>query len=258
MALPALDALEDLPSIDLGDLPIEVALAERYDLKCAGRLADIHRLVDILRTRAHVVHVEGRAHGLVTTVYYDTPEALSFWDHARKRRRRYKVRIRRYGDADAAFLEVKAKGSRGQTVKYRTPFEGAAGEDLSNDARAYVAGVLREHDDIDLPRALVARATTEFARATLVDLDRGERYTVDWDIRARVSGQEIRFDPTGVIIETKGLQPIPDSARTLRRAGFRRMPMSKYCLATAAADTSIAANDWIPAMRWFGLGRYSD
>ena len=66
-----------------------------------------------------VLDIDGTREFAYESVYFDTPDLLSYRLAAHDRRRRFKLRTRGYLDTDGAFLELKTRGSRSATVKDR-------------------------------------------------------------------------------------------------------------------------------------------
>ena len=77
------------------------------------------------RRDVRVLEIDGpRAASRYRSVYFDTPDLDSYLAAARRRRRRFKIRIRSYLDSGRHFLEVKTRGRaghHGQAPRRRTP-----------------------------------------------------------------------------------------------------------------------------------------
>lgn len=243
------DLTANLAPLSLAELPRDIELLERYDTKLAGPVHALRDLVDLLGREVRVLEVGGIRVARVRTNYFDTPETSLFRDHAQRRRRRYKVRIRRYDGSDEGFLEVKAKTNRRQTVKYRTPYTGW--DELDDGAIEFVAKALDEAYGMTPPPLLRPQLSTSFLRSTLVDEVHRERVTVDVELVATSAEKRVVFRPDGAIVEAKSDWAAPRATRGLQRLGFRAMPMSKYCMALSCADPDLPGNDWARAVRWF-------
>src|SRR5699024_3104427 len=105
--------------VTLEELTAEAELMTRVDRKYFVPLDVLGELLSRYSGLRVLQIGEERTHAY-ESLYFDTPGALFFRQHAQGRRRRYKVRIRTYADGEA-FLEVKAKSGRGDTVKNRVP-----------------------------------------------------------------------------------------------------------------------------------------
>lgn len=239
----------DLEPVGLADIPADLDLLERYDIKLAGRVGDLPAIMDLVGDRVCVLEVDGSPVAEVSTNYFDTPDSALFRAHAQRRRRRYKVRIRRYGEGSQGFLEVKAKTNRRQTVKYRESYQGW--DTLDESARQFVADAVYDSYGVGAPD-LVPRLSTHFQRSTLVELEKRERLTLDVEFVASVSDKRVVFRPDRVIVEGKSNRATPDLLKGLQRFGFREMPLSKYCMAITCGDPNLRGNEWTRAVRWFG------
>ena len=92
-------------------------LQDRVDAKYVLPVTALPALLDRLDHR--VLEIDGRRVFGYRSTYFDTPELRLFRDHVQQRRRRYKCRTREY-DTGLRMFEVKLKGPRGRTVKYRS------------------------------------------------------------------------------------------------------------------------------------------
>ncbi len=184
------------------------------------------------------------------SVYFDTPELLSYHQHAHGRRRRTKLRTRAYLDSGDCLLEFKRVGARGETIKERFPHPLAGRFDLDVDALAFARQKLGFCADASLRPSLV----TTYQRTTLVDTVRGSRITCDVDLRF-VGPTGATFGPlAGVaVLESKSQGGDSPADHTLRRMGVRPVSLSKYCAGLAVLDRRLPANRWNRELRtWFG------
>jgi hypothetical protein len=111
-----------LPAASLAEVIERSALQARVDHKylvplerfaeLAARLPDTYAVLEIDQLR-------GLAY---ESVYFDTPDLLTYRQHLQGRRHRYKVRTRAYLDSGVCMFEVKLKGRREQTIKARLPY----------------------------------------------------------------------------------------------------------------------------------------
>ncbi len=141
----ATSAIAALPAVGLDALTTEAALLTRVDRKyvvpmdaAASLLHDLQRSVDA----PAALEIEGERELAYRSVYFDTPDLLSFRLAAHGRRRRFKLRTRTYLDTGAAFLEMKTRGARGLTRKDRDAYDLDAADRLTAEARDDVAEAL--------------------------------------------------------------------------------------------------------------------
>lgn len=252
-AITRFDAqLGALPAVGLDDVE-QLSGQARFDQKFLISAEALERLIEPLATHLSVLEVDGARTVTYTSRYFDTPELLTYHAHRQGRRRRYKMRTRHYGDPGAAMLEVKCKGRRGQTVKYRRPHTSESPDLLNVDGVAFVAANLAAHYGFDAPDGLVASVRTRFERTTFVDLELGERLTVDRSLVVTgppgSKARHIAFDEGHAIVESKSISRHPRARRALHAAGARPGRLSKYCMGVVALRDDIAGNRWRRSLR---------
>lgn len=252
MRTTASAALDELSPVALDDVDA-VAAATRYDRKYLLGAPAVEHLITSLGGRFGALDIDGQRTFDYVSVYFDTTELATFRMHRQGRRRRYKIRTRHYGDPAATMLEVKCKGARGQTVKYRRPHTGSSPFHLDESGWAYVAATLRHHYGLDVELSELGpldwTLETTFSRSTLAALDIGERVTIDQRLAVRSPDAEIGFSDQWVIVEVKSPTRRSASGNALRAAGAREDRLSKYCLGVATAYRGIPANPWQRSLR---------
>lgn len=187
-----------------------------------------------------VLDIDGRREFGYESVYFDTSDLRLYRDAATSRRIRFKVRTRLYRDADVAVLEVKAKDGRGQTIKSRLDYCVEDRHRLTPAAHGFVDDVARCPG---IAATLQPVLTTQYLRATFVDVTPGARYTVDRGlVCTEPCGTQIGLDE--VIIETKSDGATSPIDRWLWKHGVRPVRISKYCTALAAMRPELPANKW--------------
>lgn len=248
-AAERVDAIARFGAIGLDALVSEAALMTRVDRKYLVPLADLDAIIALLPRETVALEIDGARNFAYESVYFDTPDLLSFTMAARPRRRRFKIRTRSYVDTGGTYLEIKTRGARGTTVKERTPYA-APGSALTDEALACVAEAF-EAIGVDESRSdeLGATLITRYDRATLLAPDRVARTTIDtglvWE---RPDGSGIAL-PTMAIVETKSPSQASLVDRLLWRHGHRPASISKYATGLAACTPGIARNRWARVLR---------
>ena len=158
--------------LSVAELTTRVEL--KYILPLAACPTFLHRLPDQLA----VLDIGGRRIFDYESVYFDTERFALYHQHVQGRRNRYKARVRSYCDSGDAMFEVKFKGRRGQTVKARLPYDFRCRGELTPEGREFLDTVIAEAYGFT-PPPLEPSLTTTYRRATLVDLDRASRLTID-------------------------------------------------------------------------------
>ncbi|MDN5900309.1 MAG: VTC domain-containing protein, partial [Brachybacterium sp.] len=146
------DLAASLPGIDLETMAGRAALMTRTDRKYLVPAEVAARVLQELADDLHVLDIDRQRTFAYRSLYYDTPDLLSYRAAATRRRRRFKVRRREYVDAGTSFLEVKTRTGRGDTEKVReeAPSHSASsaalsdGDPLPADDAAYVAARLED------------------------------------------------------------------------------------------------------------------
>lgn len=225
------------------------ALLSRVDRKYLLPGADAARIVSGLGPGTRVLDIEGRRAFSYASVYFDTPDRLSYRLAAQPRRRRFKLRTRGYLDTGTAFLEMKTKGARGATVKERIPHPADLLDGLTDEGRDYVRESLAA---IGLAPGLVDElrpdVTTEYRRTTLLLAD-GGRATIDTDLAwFAADGTGIAL-PDHVLVESKSPGRACVIDRALWRAGHRPQGISKFGTGTAALHPELPSNKWARVLR---------
>lgn len=243
------------PAVGLDELNNEAENLTRQDRKYIVALKDIPGLLRALPRGARILDIAGAQHFPYASTYLDTLELDSFYDAAHRRRRRFKVRIRRYSDG-AEFLEVKTRGERGLTVKERIPFD--CDLPLSYESAAFVSETFaraRIHEPS--PADLWPSLRTTYTRTTFLLPDAGARLTLDTDLAFRplhidAASRErrahlpvrgtVELGPVA-IVETKALAATK-ADRALWRRGYRPTRISKYATGVILTSDHLRAGRW--------------
>lgn len=237
-----------VPQIDLPTLESGASLLTRIDRKYVVSLATFERLVAALDDQWNALEIDGQRLFGYSSVYFDTPDLLTYRAHLQNRRRRYKVRIRRYVDSDDCRLEVKHKGLRGVTVKQRRPHAPTEQTELGDEGRAFVAACLRGHGDPPVETFAPVVVTTN-RRATLVSLSDRSRLTVDIDLTCGWDSLTTSLRPGHVVLESKVEGHGSRVDRMLRALGERPAVISKYCVGVASLGLDVPSNPWRRTLR---------
>lgn len=237
--------------ISLEDMNAEAELMTRLDQKyfvpreVLGELLAQYRGLRVLEIAGQ------RSHGYASQ-YFDTPDFLFFRQHVQGRRHRNKVRIRTYSTGDS-FLEVKAKGERGTTVKNRIPHASpTTGNDFGLDAKT------REFIERQIPQLpgisqqLTPVTQTHYDRVTF--LQAGIRITCDLNLELLSDTDRSIAGPNEALVETKSATGRSAIDRGLRDFGIRPVSVSKYGVGTSLLYSGLPSNPWHRVLRrYFGF-----
>ncbi|MBI9054344.1 MAG: polyphosphate polymerase domain-containing protein [Bacteroidales bacterium] len=171
------------------------------------------------------------------SLYFDTPDLKTFFDHHQGKRLRYKIRFRKYVDTGNAFLEIKKKKNYIRTDKKRTELEFAP---IISDEHL---DFLKEH--IQVPEAgFHPSIWTIFNRITLAGRDHLERITIDTNISFKDENSKTINLPNMAIVEVKrnrtgDISPFTQILKDLR---IRPFGISKYVLGNVLLSPDIKHN----------------
>lgn len=232
-------ALEELSPIGLDEILRIAELQVRRDRKYlipADLVPQVLTQADHLRA----LDIDGRREFRYESLYFDTPDHVSYFDAARRRPHRFKVRTRTYLDSAEAMLEVKVRDRRGNTVKHRQPHDLDDRDRLTEDGQSFIRLMLPNAPVNDLRPSL----RTAYRRATIVCGHGAARATVDRDVRWCSPTASTKSLESLALIETKTPGPPCAIDRTLWLLGIRPTTISKYCTGLAAIHPDLPANKW--------------
>lgn len=238
------ETLGDFAPIDLDELNARAELLTRVDRKYLLRASEAVETLLGLRDSARVLDFGTTRASHYSSVYFDTPDRLSYRLAARPRRRRFKVRTRCYADADLAYLEMKTKGGRGATVKERMEYDTADVARLTEAGAAYVSEALESIGyDPGIREGLDPVLVTRYRRSTLL-LSDGSRATIDTDLEWLDPGGRTLALPGYVILESKSTGRATAIDQRLWRRGIRPQGISKFGTGIAALHPELPSNRW--------------
>ncbi len=230
--------------VDLPTVESAASLLTRVDRKYVVPVETFTSLGEMLDERWHVLEIANEQQFGYVSVYFDTPDLITYRAHLQGRRLRFKVRVRSYVDSGDRVLEVKRKGLRDRTEKERREHVSPLDTELGEEGRAFVSESLAEYgirvDVRDLRPVLV----TTHRRACLVSLDDRARLTIDADVSCGWNQAGTRLRPGHVILESKVEGPSSTVDTVLRQMGIRPVKISKYCVGVASLGGSVPSNPW--------------
>lgn len=236
--------------VTLDELVAEASLLTRVDRKYVVPSEGLERVIAALDPGTRVLEINGARDFAYESVYFDTPDLLSFRMAAQPRRRRFKLRTRSYLDTGTSYLEIKTRGARGTTVKDRDEYDPQHRDRLTDEARDDVAdafatiGLAAERAD-----ELDATLLTRYRRTTLLAPDGSGRATVDRSLEwTEPDGHGFTLPGTAIVESKSGSSP-SDVDRALWRAGHRPATVSKYATGLAALRPGLPRNRWARLLR---------
>ncbi len=246
LSAASVDRIEALEPIDLVDLEAAAALTIRFDRKYLLGSSALDSIIGAIGSGHQALEIGGVRSFRYESVYFDTFELDSYMMAARRRPRRFKVRIRTYLDSGGCNCEVKERLRDGMTRKHRWPHPFQARHRLTAEAANRVA----ERTPFELAATgLGPKLTVTYRRSTLVDARSATRVTFDTNLSGwRPDGRFVELGGV-VLLETKSAGEGTSLDHLLWDKGHRPVTISKYCTLMAALDPKLPANKWNRVLR---------
>ncbi len=235
--------------IGLGELLELAELQTRVDRKYFVPAGLFRRLIDELAGELQVLQIDGLRSFGYESIYFDTPQLISYRAHLQRRRQRFKARTRTYTDSGLTMFEVKLAGARGETVKERVPYATEHRGELTEEALAHLGDALGQAYHQDLPTGLRPTLLTTYRRTTFVSRTGETRLTCDVGLVCRGDEHEVHDTGTHVLVESKSSAGGGAPDRILRDVGVRPATVSKYCVGVAALHPELPSNPWHQTLR---------
>lgn len=240
--------------ITLEGLNAKAEMMSRIDNKFVIEGWVLQGLVPELAQAFDILDIENQRFFTYATRYFDDDVKSAYFEHHQGVRKGFKVRVRRYLDAGLCFLEVKVKGQRGMTEKYRMPYDPEAQDALSSDARDFAKETYSAQYGKPFDYVLIPSLDVQYRRITLVARDGGERVTIDTDLTFSTRDRMLATGSNLFIVETKSANGRGFADILLRSAKIRPAKRcSKYCVGMAATGQVSRYNHFLPTMRKLGL-----
>jgi hypothetical protein len=242
------DAIRDaawvLRPIELDDLVEAADLQTRVDRKYFVPAKTFRLLTAELASMFWVLEIEGQRTFDYESVYFDTPDLLTYRAHLQRRRRRFKARTRTYLDSGLCMFEVKTVGARGNTVKDRIPHSVNDRAVLTTTAHDFLAHTLHRAYAQPVPAGLRPTLINLYRRTTFTSPVEGARLTCDVSLSCHTERASMHERNTHVLVESKSANGSSEADRLLRKLGVRPISVSKYCVGIAALRPEVPANPW--------------
>lgn len=216
-------------------------LQERIDTKYLLDEALLPEILDEIKDDYTVLHVAGKSIQPYLTLYYDTESYANYFAHHNGRRPRFKIRMRKYVNSSASFLEVKEKNRKGRTVKSRLQINDIANR-LAPQHYQFISEVF--------PLGLVPLKPViwnRYDRLTLVNKHTLERVTVDLGFNAYNQNGFISWDRLAIVEIKRGSRLLCSGFyQAIRERYIRPVNFSKYCVSLALLTPELKANRFKP------------
>ena len=235
-----------LPPITLEEMS-GIKLMNRTDTKFVATLEQLHSFLLAVRGKYYIQEVNGKRIASYHTTYFDTEDYQMYNIHHAGRKVREKIRVRTYLDSDDTFFEIKNKNNHGRTKKKRISVRGqhTIGDELEN-----VVPFMAKHAwyTIDEISPVIENW---FSRITLVNYDKTERLTIDFNLRfhhLKSNGHQQLQHVAIIELKRDGNVPSP-ALDLLRDTRIKRSGFSKYCIGSALTNDRLKKNNFKERLR---------
>ena len=227
--------LAKFESANLDDLNA-FKLQNRVDQKFIIRDVELDYLLNEISDHYKVLTIDNTRVFKYNTLYFDTPNLNSYFDHHNGKPNRCKIRYRKYEQSGDVFFEIKKKIKGIRTNKFRIPTIEIPSEigKIENDL---LESCLIQN------RNLKPSIWVNYERITLISKDNDERVTID--LQVEFKNDEQAFPLMGIIIlEVKQPRFSKTSSvlKCLRDKNTREIKISKYSIGVALLNSQLKQN----------------
>jgi len=227
--------------VSLADLD-RVELMNRMDLKFCFHIDLMPAVFQALKNHYSALEIDGESVFSYYNIYYDTPDNQMYLWHHNGKLNRYKIRVRRYNQTGASYLEIKYKNNKGRTIKDRIkrPLFDAS---FSNTESSFI-----QKFSPFASEELYPKMVNTFDRITLVNREFTERVTIDFAPGFKNPSGEITLDKL-IIVEVKQDKSSENAhfVKILKSFKVEGQGFSKYCIGRSLLD-EVKKNNFKPQL----------
>lgn len=244
--------LNNFQTINLESLNGKAELMSRKDNKYVLNIDQLEKLLKHTLPTYDLLNIDSESIFDYRSIYFDTEEFHTYQDHNKGRRKRIKVRFRNYVGADLYFFEIKIKGLRNETNKFRIKITkneyelNKLSEKLLDFYNQTINSNYKEYFKYELKKSLIV----DYKRITLVSQDTEERITIDNNII--FFDQDIKqvLNNNKYIVEIKSRNGSSTVDKWLFKNSIRPSPKcSKYCMGLSLLKLQNKNNYFKPIIR---------
>lgn len=212
-------ALQSYRPVSLDELKKRAELMQRTDNKYVLTEQQLTYFLQAFQHDFDILHIDGLSSFAYSSAYWDSPCLQTYQDHNKGRRLRYKVRFRHYRDNDLYFFEVKIKGFRNATHKYRLASgpQAYAASRLPTELEQFCHDKLQQHYGRGPVQPLVPSIRVDYQRTTLVARQGAQRITLDNQVSFNCSHTQRCLPADRYIVEVKSTTGQSPADRWLQR-----------------------------------------
>lgn len=174
--------LGNFDTIWLEDIQDSGSLLRRVETKFLNNKKNLDKLIQDFELNYNLLKIWNKTIFTYNTIYFDTKDFKSYYQHQQGKRLRKKVRTRLYEDSNSCFFEIKLK-HKTNTIKKRKKIDltehGVLDKSMLEFANKYSKELYSEL----LESNKEASIQTRYKRITLVSKNFEERITFDFDFQ---------------------------------------------------------------------------
>lgn len=243
--------LNNFQAVSLDETNRLAKMLNRVDNKYVINYEQFGALLDKVSDDYAVLDIDGRNKFQYASCYYDDNFSCYF-EHHQARRQRAKIRTREYVNCGLIFFEIKLKGLRGRTDKYRTDCDSLVMPRIKGDHLAMLTDLYARNYKKEMLFELRPALIVGYSRCTLVALKGGERVTIDFDLRFELpdGGDAVQIGHDFIIVETKSADGRGMTDGALKQLGVRKASKcSKYCIGVNLMGAVSKNNNFLHTIR---------
>jgi hypothetical protein len=238
------DIIKEFETISLEEVNLKAALLERVDTKYVLSFSTLKSVLEDCKESYKILKINDCLINRYETIYFDTDDLHYYHQHQAGRLNRVKVRLRKYIESEACYLEVKKKTNKGISIKLRTSVNTDEAYQLNFLDKPIFASIRHLIKD-----NLVVSLQNAYSRITLVDKYSPERITIDLSPSFWIANKSISL-PDYVIIENKHEKNVSSSFRKLmKKHKVKKGGISKYCLGIISLYQDVKKNNFKPILK---------
>lgn len=216
----------------------DIRLMNRVDTKYVTNTGSLAQILALAQSKYYMQQIDSIRSSHYTTDYYDTDDLNMYAIHHDGRSTREKIRVRSYADFNLSFFEIKKKNNKKKTSKKRISVQegySVCGSEISDFMAQYSRYT---------PQSISPSLSNDFYRLTLVNHDKTERVTVDYNLKFTNPRTSLSRELSDiVIVEVKRdgntFSPIRD---ILRECRVMPVSISKYCIGQVVTNPTLKRN----------------
>ena len=226
---------EDMDVVALNDLPKNDQM-NRFDKKFIFNVALVPDLLKKAGDAYAILESNGTRIFNYYSDYFDTADYRMYTHHHNGKKNRCKIRIREYLNSGDQFLELKHKNNRSFTTKKRMPYSGNF--PLTADADTFI----KNNTPFDAD-GLIYALSTRYQRITLVNKQKSERITIDFNLHLSTSNEQVKLENLAIAeIKNNDRHLRSPFNQLLKLHQIKQESFSKYCMGMALLNPKVKNN----------------